>query len=196
MMTVPVVFVVAGVALVVVAIIGGGLELKELKVPPIAPVWRVVSAGVGVVFIVLALVTSPPTPRSATDSQSPVSSASSAEPQGAIDAPLEGSTVERRIRVTGVIDPQRRADGFYWIVLQDEDGDIYPVRRISTDGQGRWEEPVAFGGAWSGKAATITIWHIRERQEPAVEDAVNSGKELTAPPPESTIVARRHVRVQ
>lgn len=102
MMTVPVVFVFAGVALVVVAIIGGGLELKELKVPPIVPVWRVVAAGVGVVFIALALVTSPPRPGSATDSQSP---ASSAEPQGAIDAPLEGSTVERRLRVTGVIDP-------------------------------------------------------------------------------------------
>ena len=37
MATIPLIFVIAGVLLVVVAVVGGGLEVKELKVPPLSP---------------------------------------------------------------------------------------------------------------------------------------------------------------
>ena len=139
MLTIPLIFVIAGVLILLVAVaaIGGGLEVKELKVPPLPPFGRILSAIVGLAFTVVGLILNGlpiPVPGS---------------PRGGevtIDSPREGAEVASRLVVVGRVTPPAEDTGYYWLVLQDEGAGTYPQQRIAVQQDGRWEESVLFGG--------------------------------------------------
>lgn len=54
-MTTQVVTFLIGAFLVTVGILGGGIEIKEVKIPKLPTVAKIMSTGVGLAFIVLAL---------------------------------------------------------------------------------------------------------------------------------------------
>ncbi|HEX5724293.1 MAG TPA: hypothetical protein VFX98_02440 [Longimicrobiaceae bacterium] len=54
-MTIEVVSFIAGVILVAVGVIGGGFELKELKIPRVGAIARVFSLGIGMFFVSLGI---------------------------------------------------------------------------------------------------------------------------------------------
>jgi hypothetical protein len=148
MLTIPLIFVIAGVLLVAVAVIGGGLEVKELKVPPLPPFGRVLSAIVGVAFTIVGLTLnglSIPVPGTTKGGEV------------TIDSPREGAEVPSRVVVAGRVSLPTDDTGHYWLVLQDEGAGAYPQQRITVQQDGRWEESVMFGPAWSGKTAKILV---------------------------------------
>jgi hypothetical protein len=53
-LTVPLVIFFVGLALIVIAIFGGGLEIKELKVPTLPTIPRTLSGGLGLVLILMS----------------------------------------------------------------------------------------------------------------------------------------------
>jgi hypothetical protein len=151
MVTIPLIFVIAGVLLVVVAVVGGGLEVKEIKVPPLPLFGRVLSAIVGVAFTVVGLTLN--------SSSIPVPGAARGGGEVTIDSPREGAEVPSSVVVAGRVTLPAEDTGYYWLVLQDEGADTYPQQRITVKQDGRWEESVMFGPAWNGKIAKILVGH-------------------------------------
>ena len=189
MVTIPIVLVIAGVLLVTVAIVGGGLEIKDLKVPPLPPMGRALSAVAGVAFTGLGLFWP-----SGDQTDGPDRSRKGG--QVAIATPHDGAAVPRKTAVAGRVSPPVPTTGSYWIVLQDEDGDSYPQRRISVQQGGRWEESITFGPAWSGKAAKILVAQASGPEDSALEQARLSGEPLPTLPPGLQGIASVRVRVQ
>jgi hypothetical protein len=166
MVTIPHIFVIAGVLLVVVAVIGGGLEVKELKVPPLPTIGRVLSAIAGVIFTVVGLTLNsfsiPVGGPKAGDVSGPSRPGDVARPKGGevmIESPREGAEVASGVFVAGRITLPADDTGSYWLVLQDEWASSYPQERITVLQDGRWEQSVMFGPAWSGKTAKILVGH-------------------------------------
>ena len=185
MLTIPLIFVIAGVLLVAVAVIGGGLEVKELKVPPLPPFGRILSAIVGVAFTVVGLTLnglSIPVPGG---------------PGGGevtIDSPREGAEVASRVVVVGRVTPPAEDTGYYWLVLQDEGAGTYPQQRIAVQQDDRWEESVMFGPAWSGKAAKILVGHASGAVDSELEQS-KTAADGTLPKGLRNVVTR-NVRVR
>jgi hypothetical protein len=62
-MTIELLAFIFGIVLLFIAIVGGGFELRELKVPRVGTVARIVSAGAGVIFLALGFSGSSGSPR-------------------------------------------------------------------------------------------------------------------------------------
>jgi hypothetical protein len=145
----PTIFAVAGVGLIVVAIVGGGIEVKELKIPKLPTGTRLVAALVGSAFIGLAIQRSSLLVPSPTDTNGPPTI-----PTVTIDAPQPGTGIPLRVLVQGTAAPP---NGALWLVMQDNDGDYYPQRQVVPQANGIWEEPVSLGPAWRGREAWILV---------------------------------------
>ena len=76
-----------------------------------------------------------------------------------IDSPTEGAEVPSRLVVIGRILLPAEDTGYYWLVLQDEGAGFYPHGKIMVQQDGKWEEEVLLGPAWSGKTAKILVGH-------------------------------------
>lgn len=59
-MTVPVVLAIAGVIALLVGVLGGGIKAKEVEVPPVTPIIRIITSATGLVLIAAATLLSPP----------------------------------------------------------------------------------------------------------------------------------------
>ena len=186
MVTIPLIFVIAGVLLVVVAVVGGGLEVKELKVPPLPPFGRVLSAIVGVAFTVVGLTLN--------GFSIPVPGAPRSGGEVTIDSPREGADVPSSLVVLGRVTLPAEDTGYYWLVLQDEGADAYPQQRITVQQDGRWEESVMFGPAWSGKIAKILVGHASGAVDSKLEQS-KTAADGTLPKGLRNVVTR-NVRVR
>ena len=186
LLTIPAIFVIAGVGLLIVAIIGE-LSIKEIRVPPLPRTGRILAALAGIVFIGLG--TSWPR-----DTTPPQASASSDE-QALINGPAEGATVPLKTVVTGTLRNALPAPVSYWLLLQDDDGDYYPVRRIAVQQNGAWEEPITFGPAWKGRTARILLVQATS-EDPLLSAATDSGDALHTLPVGLRTITTRHLRVQ
>jgi TIR domain len=123
--------------------------------------WRMWARGSAIVAVLLLIgwggywVLAPPFPLGGRDIPRP----SHKIGHLTIDSPPEGAEVSLRFVVAGRVTPAAEGTGYYWIVLQDEGGGSYPQRRITVQQDGRWEESVTLGPAWSGKTAKILVGH-------------------------------------
>jgi hypothetical protein len=192
-------FVVFGLLLVALAVVGkvsGKLEPDRAG--------RIASGVVGAALIFAGLAihsrthrdmppvtsdVSPAPPHKQADQPKPV-------PTVAVLRPGEGAEVPRKTVVAGSVKAPDPTTGFYWIVLQDDDGDLYSVRRISVQSEGHWEEPLMFGPAWSGRTAYVLVCHASAAGDSALEQATRSGVGLDMLPQGVQTVVRRKVQVQ
>jgi hypothetical protein len=53
---------IVGALLLLAGIVGGGIEVKEVRIPKISGASRIISAVAGVVFVILGFITPPPKP--------------------------------------------------------------------------------------------------------------------------------------
>lgn len=60
-MTVDVVIYVGGIALIILAVLGGGIEVRDVKIPPLTPVTRILAAICGVSLLIFGVVRPNPT---------------------------------------------------------------------------------------------------------------------------------------
>lgn len=192
LVSIPVIFVVAGVGLLIVAIVGE-LSIKEIRVPPLPRNGRILAACGGIVFIVIGLGTS--WPRDTTPSKATTSSNDGAPEEASIDSPAEGATVPLKTVTTGTLRNARPAPASYWLLLQDDGGDYYPVRRIGVQQNGGWEEPIMFGPAWKGRTARILLVQVTS-DDPALSAAIDSGDGLQSLPVGLRTITTLHLRVQ
>jgi len=54
-MTVPVVLAIAGVVSLLVGVLGGGIKAKEIEIPTVPPIARVISSVLGLILIGFAI---------------------------------------------------------------------------------------------------------------------------------------------
>jgi hypothetical protein len=190
LLTIPAIFVIAGVGLLIVAIIGE-LSIKEIRVPPLPRTGRILAALAGIVFIGLGT----SWPRDTTPPQAGSSSNEGAREQALINGPAEGATVPLKTVVTGTLRDALPPPVSYWLLLQDDGGDYYPVRRIAVQQNGAWEEPITFGPAWRGRTARILLVQATS-EDPLLSAATDSGDALHTLPVGLRTITTRHLRVQ
>jgi hypothetical protein len=142
------IFVIAGVLLVIASVFGGGLEIKELKIPKIRKGARILSAVVGIVFIAIGISYKPPWPGRSPEITTP---------QVEITSPQEGASVPPEITVEGTLSSPIPEGYSLWLVIQDSHGDLYPEDRLPQSETETWEIPLTFGPAWLGKDAWVLI---------------------------------------
>jgi hypothetical protein len=129
---------------------------------------------------------------------SPQASASSdegAREQALINGPAEGATVPLKTVVTGTLRNALPAPVSYWLLLQDDGGDYYPVRRIAVQQNGAWEEPITFAPAWKGRTARILLVQATS-EDPLLSATADSGDALHTLPVGLRTITTRHLRVQ
>jgi hypothetical protein len=190
LLTIPAIFVIAGVGLLIVAIIGE-LSIKEIRVPPLPRQGRILAAIAGVVFIALGTLG----PRDMTPSHTGASPDEGPSQEALINSPAEGATVPRRTVAIGTLRNAPTAPASYWLLLQDDGGDYYPIRRIAVQQNGAWEEPITFGSAWNGRTARILIVQATS-EDPLLNAASDAGDALPTLPVGLRTITTRHLRVQ
>ena len=184
LMTIPAIFVIAGVGLLIVAIIGE-LSIKEIRVPPLQRNARILSAVAGIVFIGLGT----SWPREARGSSD------DPREEALFNSPAEGSSVPLKTAAAGRLRNALPAPVSYWLLLQDDDGDYYPIRRIAVQQNGAWEEPIKFGPAWKGRTAKILLVQTTA-EDSLLSAATDSGEALHTLPVGLRTLITRKLRVQ
>ena len=196
LLTIPAIFVIAGIGLLIVAIIGE-LSIKEIRVPPLPAKGRILAAVAGIVFIGLG--SSWAKDRDTKASQVNGSSVEGVgekppiireEAEALINSPAEGATVPLKTVVAGTVRNALPAPMSYWLLLQDDDGDYYSVRRIAVQQNGAWAEPITFGPKWNGRTAQILV------VQTTLEDPLNGASELHTLPAGLRTMTTRSLRVQ
>jgi hypothetical protein len=190
LLTIPAIFVIAGVGLLIVAIIGE-LSIKEIRVPPLPRQGRILAAIAGMVFIALGTLG----PRDTTPPHASASSDDGPRQEALINSPAEGATVPRKTVAIGTLRNALTAPASYWLLLQDDGGDYYPIRRIAVQQNGAWEEPITFGPAWNGRTARILFVQATS-EDPLLTAASDSGDALHTLPVGLRTITTRHLRVQ
>jgi hypothetical protein len=188
--TIPAIFVIAGVGLLIVAIIGE-LSIKEIRVPPLRRNVRILAAVAGIAFIGLGT----SWPRDTTPVQASAPPDGGAREEALINSPAEGATVSLKTVITGTLRNALPAPVSYWLLLQDDGGDYYPVRRIAVQQNGAWEEPIMFGPAWKGRVARVLLVQATS-EDPGLSAATDSGDALQTLPAGLRTITARHLRVQ
>lgn len=195
-LTIPAIFVIAGIGLLIVAIIGE-LSIKEIRVPPLPRNARILAALAGIVFIGLGtrwLRDQTPAQPSTASASSPRSDDGARE-EALISSPGEAATVPVKTVATGTLRNALPASVSYWLLLQDDGGDYYAIRRIAVQQNGGWEEPITFGPAWKGRIARILVVEAAS-DDPLLTAATDSGDGLSNLPVGVHTIATRHLRVQ
>ena len=101
----------------------------------------------------------------------------------------------RKTVAIGTLRNARTAPASYWLLLQDDGGDYYPVRRIAVQQNGAWEEPITFGPAWKGRTARILLVEATS-EDPLLSAATDSGDALHTLPVGLRTITMRRMRVQ
>jgi len=198
LLTIPLIFVIAGVGLLIVAIIGE-LSIKEIRVPPLPAKGRILAAVAGIVFIGLG--SSWAKGRDTTASQVSGSSVEGVgekkppiiireEAEALINSPADGATVPLKIFAAGTVRNALTAPTSYWLLLQDDDGDYYSPRRIAVQQNGAWAEPITFGPKWNGRTAQIVV------VQTTLEDPLNGASGVHTLPAGLRTMTKRSLRVQ
>ncbi|MFQ5822815.1 MAG: hypothetical protein ACE5JB_02040 [bacterium] len=173
------ILVAAGVLLVVASIFGGGLEIKEIKIPQLHKGARILSAVVGIGFLVLGL-------RQATDE----TGRAIEDFKITIDNPQQGTEVspeilaDGRLRITlrGTLNPPVHT-GVLWIISKNVDQEHYVENKLLPAPKKDWEESLVFGPAWKGQVAKILIIKTKK----ALDSDVKTGEPTTLPSDAKTL---------
>src|SRR5690242_3681416 len=119
LMTIPAIFVIAGIGLLIVAIIGE-LTIKEIHVPPLQRNARILAGVAGIVLIGLGTSWPKGTTR---DTAQDTTQETTPPEEAQFNDPAEGTTVALKTSAAGTLRNARPAPVSYWLLLQDDDGD-------------------------------------------------------------------------
>lgn len=182
--TLPLIFAVAGVGLVIVAIVDGGLVIKELTIPSLSKGGRIISGIVGLGFLGLAIYIQQLQPLPAPNG-----------PTATFTYPSASSEIPLKTELKGTVTPATPNRGSYWIVMRDSDGDHYTQARIAASQSGTWTHSIALGPAWKGRPAWALVAFARDEQAADVLDgSANEG--LSMLPENVEALATLELRVQ
>jgi hypothetical protein len=144
----------AGVGLIIIAIVDGGFEVKEIRIPPLSNRIRIMSAIAGAGLLAAAIyLYSPPAPLHPPEL-----------PKATIDYPATSTEIPLKIQLRGTVTPAVPNRGTYWIVIRDDDGDYYPQAKITALRNGIWTHPLAFGPAWKARPVWVLVVFARDEQ--------------------------------
>lgn len=181
--TLPLIFAVAGVGLVILAIVGGGLVIKEFTIPPLSKRVRTISGIVGVAFVGVAIYLQqsqqlpPPDGHTAT-----------------FTYPAPNAEIPLETELRGTVTPAMPNRGSYWIVMRDDDGDHYVQAGIAASQNGTWTHSLALGPAWNDRPAWVLVTFARDGQAGEVfSGLVNEG--LPTLPDNVTVLTTLEVEV-
>ena len=152
LLTIPAIFVIAGVGLLIVAIIGE-LSIKEIRVPPLPRQGRILAAIAGMVFIGLGTLG----PRDTTPPHASASSDDGPRREALINSPAEGATVPRKTVAIGTLRNALTAPASYWLLLQDDGGDYYPIEGSPDSRTARGKNRSRSGRHGNGRTARILL---------------------------------------
>lgn len=159
--TVQMIIAVAGAFLIIVAIVDGGLVIKEIKIPPMSNSARIISGIFGVALIILAIFY-------LDKDRSGVGKA-----EATFTYPSQDSAISLKTQLRGTVNPVRLAKGSYWIVLCDDDGDCYPQNKILALGNGTWEYFLKLGPAWKNRPLNVWIVSASEQASSKLQGAID-----------------------
>ena len=169
-LTLTTIFALAGMGLIIVAIFGGGIQVKEIKIPPLSNSIRIMSAIVGVGLLVAAYYLSLPT--TSTKPLPPTSHVAVAT----FEYPARNAEIPIKTELRGTVTPAVPNRGSYWIVMRDDDGDYYPQAKIAASQNGTWTHSLALGLAWKGRPAWVLLTFARNEQaDKHLSQSLNEG---------------------
>lgn len=150
------VIVVAGILLVVASTLGGGLEIREIKIPPLDKWSRILSSAAGIAFIVFGftfpILVPPPAEKKPSENISIGIEVDRPKPGEKL---LPSRTVLRGT-LTARVPGNYRVD----VIGQDDDGDCWFLKSmfLSTSNDG-WDTSLtpALGPAWYGRPISVLI---------------------------------------
>lgn len=171
------ILVLAGVGLIVAAVLGGGIEVKEIKIPSLSKPVRIVSALVGVGLLGAAYyVNLQITP----DISRPESMSAT------FDYPAPNAQISLKTELRGTLKPTSPDDGKYWMIIRDDDGDYYPQSELAPSQAGTWTHFLVLGPAWRGRPLNALIVFA---PQPADEILLGSvGEESLSRLPKNVVV--------
>lgn len=150
-LTVITILALAGVGLIIVAIVDGDLEVKEIRIPPLSSRIRIMSAIIGAGFLAASIyLYVPATPDTL--------------PKATIDYPATSTEIRLKTQLRGTVTPAVPIRGTYWIVLRDDDGDYYPQAKIAASRNGVWTHSLALGPGWKSRPVWILVVFARDEQ--------------------------------
>jgi len=170
---------VAGAVLIIVAIVDGGLVIKEIKIPPMSKSARIISGIFGAALIILAI--GPWEGRIG-------------KAEATFTYPSQGSAISLKTQLRGTVNPVRLTKGSYWIVLCDDDGDCYPQNKILALENGTWEHFLKLGPAWKNRPLQVLIVRASEQASSILQGAID-GEGLKPLPNNVTKVATLNLNV-
>lgn len=150
--TLPLIFAMAGVGLVVVAIVDGGLVIRDFTIPPLSKPIRAISGIVGVAFLGVALYGYIPQRGSLNG------------PTGTFEYPAPKADIPLRTELRGTVTPAVPNRGSYWIVMRDDSGEYYTQGKIAASQSGTWTHSLALGSSWQDRSASVLLAFARDEQ--------------------------------
>ena len=155
--------VLVGALFVLIGLVGGGLAIREIKIPTIPRSARIACVVAGVLFIGLPFAydavnedNGPVVTPGAESKDQPIQITINSPSDTEVSPNLSPSGVLRGITLTGILKAPVPAGAFLWIIDQDADGVHYLQGRFSPP-LGDWKAPLSYGPAWCGKDAWLLI---------------------------------------
>ena len=95
-----------------------------------------------------------------------------------ITEPIEGATVLRGFTVKGTTSSPIPEGHSLWIIMEDDEGDHYPLKSIKPLPDGSLDERAQLGPAWKNRTSSIII--VQVQGEPNLREAVAQQDEADA----------------
>ena len=92
-----------------------------------------------------------------------------------ITEPSEGTPVLQAFTVKGTTSSPIPEGYSLWIVMEDDDGDHYPLKSTKPLPDGNWGERIQLGLAWENRTSSIII--VQVKGEPNLKEAVGKQEE-------------------